>query len=346
MSKTSNRMWEIIKEQYKVFKEYKIKNDANIPVPRAILEARLRAEQNSRPDSHFGPVDTGLSVRDCEMPSPPCRIGPQTELVKKGQTEKKSQFGKNEINGYSKVGIRIDVDLETVASPGDLPNAELKSTDETKRSAVWLDLDELMGPMRRDPGRVRFKGKGSILSDYNEDLTRNTNVKMPAVYDPKNAINVDDERPQPTVTSEEGEPVYIWPEPPKMRVINLEPRKQPLQVVGSRGKKDSKVDLRVLAKGFNLLKTYPRALETIKYISVNKYKLTKNCQPEVFVKDLRCLGSYDHRLSLRNRFKYLKNVISCDDPIRRRPAKKTRRVRKKTKKERKFTVKMQNLYIS
>lgn len=346
MSKTTNSMWDRIKAQYKVFKEYQIKNDANIPVPREILEARLEAEQSSKMDP-FTPAQRSVIVRDLEEESISGEPERGKQPIKGGEIAKERRARKTEINGYLEQSIRIEVDQETVASPRKTKEIKVKSPEESKSSGIWLNINELMRPMQRMRKRGKSKKKKSFYSDYNGNLTRKIKRRKTLPFNPKNAINVDDEQPPLPVPSEEGEPLYIWPEPPKVKIINLEPKKEAKEAVERvRMKKDSRADLRKLAEGFELMKMHPRALETIKYISANKYKLTKNCQPEVFVKDLRCLGSYDHDLSMQNRFKYLKNVISCEEKTKRKPAKKTKKVRKKAKKERKFTVKMQNLYIS
>lgn len=158
----------------------------------------------------------------------------------------------------------------------------------------------------------------------------------------------------------DSKPLYVWPEEsPTTRYRNKLKRSQevktitidPISVLRPSRKLPQlgprhQADLTKLLKTFKLSENSKKLTQTIKYISSFKYKHSFNCQPEVFVRDIRIEGSYNHAEAVKERQSKVYKIISCDEErIGGRFRKKRKRKRRVVKRKKKFTVKMQNMYI-
>ena len=311
------------------------------------LEAELKRIENEDDNKTAKPLldDKGLKLEDNRERRGD--IDGRDNGTKIGETE-----GHASMNQKGKVEIDVDQD-ETEVSRTHAQEIAIDSESEGSIKGLWLDLND-------KKATSKLLKKSLTDSEFHQTTfskmleSRNNSPKKSDVHEAipveDEAIKNPEEKKQPSPKKpKEPAPLYIWPEPPKPNKdepLNKWKKGVPKELLTqSNDPRNVSADLSNLKINFHYLTKYKRAMETVTYITPNKMKYTKNCKPDIFVKDLRSLGSYDHEESHKNRFKYLKNVISCDEKPKRKRVKKKKISKPKKKKERKFTVKMQNMYI-
>jgi hypothetical protein len=358
-TKKPNRMWEIIKSQYKIYQENLKKSEL--------------LKQNPNSQLNFEKNNTVDSIDDSD-----------DDLAKQGFRELQRQMNPS-LSPFKKKNKQIISPLELVHNK-EKPNEN--KTESVIYKKVHIDVDDATDTSRNVTQEIEINSvsEGSIrdfkfdlgLSSISQDCELKSDEEDPKNlmtigFNMQETIEVEEREPNPF----EEKPLYTWPEQPGRRIIEKKvipkklPKKRkkkkkinPKKCINVEVKtkdripkpksKNNKVDLNVLTKGFELMKKFPKALESVKYVTANKYKKGKNCENGEVGKESEKQEKKDksNNTSLtdissnkvkKNKKKPKKKIKVVKPRKIKKKVKRTKQIKKK--KEKRFTVKMQNMYI-